>query len=38
MSDLNDFARRYIAVWNEPDAALRRKAIIELFAPDAAHY
>ena len=38
MSDLNDFARRYIAMWNEPDADLRRKAIADLFAPDAAHY
>jgi hypothetical protein len=38
MSDLNGFARRYIAMWNEPDAELSRKAITELFAPDAAHY
>ncbi|MGW2516860.1 nuclear transport factor 2 family protein [Streptomyces sp. NPDC001617] len=38
MTDLNDFAARYIAMWNEPDAELRRKAISELFAPDAAHY
>jgi hypothetical protein len=38
MSDPNDFAHRYIALWNEPDAGQRRKAIIELFAPDAAHY
>ncbi|HEU4945752.1 MAG TPA: nuclear transport factor 2 family protein [Kribbella sp.] len=38
MIDPNDFARRYIAVWNEPDAAARRQAIAELFAPDAAHY
>jgi hypothetical protein len=38
MSDLNAFARRYIAMWNEPDADLRRKVIAELFAPDAAHY
>jgi hypothetical protein len=38
MSDLNELARRYIAVWNEPDPALRRKAIAELFAPDVVHY
>ena len=38
MSDLNTFAHRYIAMWNEPDAGQRRKAIAELFAPDAAHY
>jgi SnoaL-like domain len=38
MTDLNEFARRYIAVWNEPDPKLRRLAIAELFAPDAVHY
>lgn len=38
MSDLNEFAERYIAVWNEPNAELRRKGIAELFAPDVAHY
>lgn len=38
MNDLNDLARRYIAVWNEPHADLRRVAIGELFAPDAVHY
>ncbi|WP_214412930.1 nuclear transport factor 2 family protein [Sphaerisporangium fuscum] len=38
MSDLNEFARRYIAMWNEPDAESRRKVIGELFAPGAAHY
>lgn len=38
MKDPNDFARRYIAMWNEPDAELRRRAIAELFAPDSVHY
>lgn len=38
MSDLNEFARRYIAFWNEPDPELRRKAIEELFTPDMVHY
>ncbi|MGW5365834.1 nuclear transport factor 2 family protein [Actinopolymorpha pittospori] len=38
MSDLNDLARRYIELWNEPDAERRRHAISDLFAPDAAHY
>ena len=28
---------RYVAVWNEPDAELRRKAIHELWAEDGAH-
>ena len=38
MNDLNDLARRYVAVWNEPDAAVRRDMIAKLFASDAAHY
>jgi hypothetical protein len=38
MNDLNEYARRYIALWNQPDPTLRRTAIAELFAPDAAHY
>jgi hypothetical protein len=37
MSDLNLFAQRYIAVWNEPDPELRRKAITELFSANAVH-
>ncbi|MET9595089.1 nuclear transport factor 2 family protein [Streptomyces sp. NPDC006516] len=38
MSDLNDFARRYIDAWNEAEAGARRTKIVELFAPDAVHY
>lgn len=38
MNDLDYFARRYAALWNEPDAERRRAAIAELFAPDAVHY
>ncbi|MCX4750416.1 nuclear transport factor 2 family protein [Kitasatospora sp. NBC_01287] len=37
-SDPNAFVERYIALWNEPDAELRRKRIADLFAPDAAHF
>ena len=39
MTDINpqDLAGRYIALWNEPDAALRRKAIQVLWAEDGAH-
>ena len=33
LTDLTDFAERYIAVWNEPDADLRRRRIAELWAP-----
>jgi hypothetical protein len=31
------FVERYVAVWNEADTALRRRAIAELWAPDGAH-
>jgi len=36
-TDAQDLTRRYVAVWNEPDAALRRKAIQELWTEDGAH-
>ena len=36
-TDAQELTRRYVAVWNEPDAALRRKAIQELWAEDGAH-
>lgn len=29
---LNEFAERYVAVWNEPDPKLRREAIEQLWA------
>ena len=32
-----ELAGRYVAVWTEPDAELRRKAIQELWAEDGAH-
>jgi hypothetical protein len=32
--DINDFVARYVAVWNEPEPAVRRKAIADLWAPD----
>lgn len=34
MSDLNDLAVRYIAAWNEPDAAARRAAVARLWTED----
>jgi hypothetical protein len=37
LTDLNEFVDRYVALWNEPDAALRRKSVAELFAEDAVH-
>jgi hypothetical protein len=35
--DPGDLVRRYVAVWHEPDAELRRKAVHELWAEDGAH-
>jgi len=35
--DLQEFIDRYVAVWNEPDAKLRRNAIRELWSEDAIH-
>ena len=34
--DPGDLVRRYVAVWQEPDAELRRKAVRELWAEDGA--
>jgi hypothetical protein len=36
--DINTFVSRYTAVWNEPDAAVRRKTINELWAEDGAEH
>ncbi len=38
MADLDDLARRYVELWNEPDDERRRAGIAELWAPDAEHY
>jgi hypothetical protein len=35
--DAQDLASRYTAVWNQPDARLRRNAIEELWAPGGCH-
>jgi len=35
--NLQDLAGRYISLWTEPDAALRRKAIKHLWAEEGAH-
>ena len=32
-----ELADRYVAVWNEPDAGLRRTAVRELWTEDASH-
>jgi hypothetical protein len=33
-----DFVDRYVALWNEPDADVRRRTIEELWAPDGSNY
>ncbi|WP_051966068.1 hypothetical protein [Kitasatospora mediocidica] len=38
MSQLNDLLNRYVAVWNEPDAAVRRNGVAQLWVPDGIHY
>jgi hypothetical protein len=38
MEDLELFADRYIAVWNEPDSKTRGSLIAELWCEDAEHY
>jgi hypothetical protein len=38
MSDFNQLAERYVAVWNEPDADRRRLSIAALWVEDGEHY
>ena len=38
MTDRQDFADRYVAVWNEPDPQARRLRIAELWADDGCHF
>lgn len=38
MIDLPGFAERYVAVWNEPDAEVRRTTIARLWTEDAVQY
>ncbi|MEU4295312.1 hypothetical protein AB0E63_44435 [Kribbella sp. NPDC026596] len=37
MSDAQELADRYVAVWNQPDPDARRKAIQELWTEDGVH-
>ena len=37
MQSIDEFIERYVAVWNEPDADRRRRAITELWTEDGAH-
>jgi len=34
----NELLKRYVAVWNEPDATVRRSEVADLWAPDGLHY
>jgi uncharacterized protein len=36
--DINTFASRYAALWNEPDPAVRRETIVELWADDGTQF
>ena len=38
ISDLDNIVDRYVAVWNEPDADRRRRAVAELWTEDAVHF
>jgi hypothetical protein len=38
MTDAQQLADRYVAVWNETDPAARREQIAALWAPDGEHY
>lgn len=36
--DVDRIVERYVAVWNEPDAAARRRAVAGLWAPDGVEF
>ncbi len=36
--DPQEFADRYVALWNTDDAALRRKGVEEIWAPDGSYF
>jgi hypothetical protein len=38
MNELNQLVNRYITLWHEPDAQLRRKIITQLWTEDASHF
>jgi hypothetical protein len=39
MNEVNlDFVDRYVALWNEPDAQVRRRTIEDLWAPDGTNF
>ncbi|MER6071547.1 nuclear transport factor 2 family protein [Streptomyces sp. NPDC001817] len=36
--DVDAIVQRYVAVWSEPDAAARKRAVAELWAPDGVEF
>lgn len=38
MSDINQFVKRYMQIWHEPNAERRRKGIAELWAEDGVQF
>jgi hypothetical protein len=38
VTELSEFVDRYVAIWHEPDADLRRQGVAALWAPDGAHF
>ncbi|ARF53083.1 nuclear transport factor 2 family protein [Streptomyces gilvosporeus] len=36
--DIDRIVQRYVAVWSEPDAAARKRAVADLWAPDGAEF
>lgn len=38
ITDVGQIVQRYAAVWNEPDAAARKRAVAELWAPDGVEF
>jgi hypothetical protein len=38
ITDVDPIVQRYVAVWSEPDAAARKRAVAELWAPDGVEF
>lgn len=38
INELNQLVNRYVAIWHEPDAELRREKIARLWTEDASHF
>ncbi|HLZ63120.1 MAG TPA: hypothetical protein VKR06_39820 [Ktedonosporobacter sp.] len=38
ISEINQFVNQYMQIWNEPDAELRRKSIVELWVEEGTQF